>query len=152
MIPFFLQVPSPEFVTVHASRLRFSVLPRATSLKMKLQCRSVGSLNEASERSPVFFNQFDHGIYWKYHAIYTSIIYLCDTMDGCQILHQLRDVVKSPWVSTIQGGAGFRNAARIHCSSFLLGQNSGFSTWTRLLLCDSHCCIDMQWFLRLLPL
>ena len=86
---------------------------------MKLQCRSVGSLNEASERSPVFFNQFDHGIYWKYHAIYTSIIYLCDTMDGCQILHQLRDVVKSPWVSTIQGGAGFRNAARIHCSSFL---------------------------------
>ena len=96
------QVPSPEFFTVHASRLRFSVLPRATSLKMKLQCRSVGSLNEASERSPGFFNQFDHGIYWKYHAIYTSIIYLCDTMDGCQILHQLRDVVKSPWVSTIQ--------------------------------------------------
>ena len=25
---------------------------------------------------------------------YTSIIYVCDTMNGCQILHQLRDVVK----------------------------------------------------------
>ena len=37
---------------------------------------------------------------------YTDIIYVCDTVDGCQILHQLRDVVKEnhgfQHVSTIQ--------------------------------------------------
>ena len=73
---------------------------------------------------PVFFNQFDHGIYWKYHAIYTSIIYLCDTMDGCQILHQLRDVVKSPWVSTIQKWCRISQESTVIHRSFL-SQNSG---------------------------
>ena len=132
MIPFFT---SSITRVLHSSRLRFSVLPRATSLKMKLQCRSVGSLNEASERSPVFFNQFDYGIYWKYHAIYTSIIYLCDTMDGCQILHQLRDVVKSPWVSTCfnmfqpsKGGARFRKNPQLSTVHFSKQWLSGFST------------------------
>ena len=118
-------VPSPEFFTVHGSRLRFSVLPRATSLKMKLQCRSVGSLNEASERSPVFFLNLTMGftgstmgIQWDMMG-YTSIIYVCDTVDGCQILHQLKDVVKKTWVSTcFNHPKVVQDFARIH-SSFL---------------------------------
>ena len=43
---------------------------------------------------------------------YTSILYVCDTVDGCQILHQLRDVVKKNMGFNMfqpsKGGAGFR--------------------------------------------
>ena len=132
-------VPSPEFFTVHGSRLRFSVLPRATSLKMKLQCRSVGSLNEASERSPGFFLNLTMGftgstmgIQWDIMG-YTSIIYVCDTVDGCQILHQLKDVVKKhefQHVSTIQRWCRISQESTVHFSKQWL---SGFSTQQWLL-------------------
>ncbi len=140
-------VPSPEFFTVHGSRLRFSVLPRATSLKMKLQCRSVGSLNEASERSPGFFLNLTMGftgstmgIQWDIMG-YTSIIYVCDTVDGCQILHQLKDVVKKNMGFNMfqpsKGGAGFRkNPQFISQNSGLVASllNSGFYMWFSLHL------------------
>ena len=87
---------------------------------------------------------------------YTDIIYVCDTVDGCQILHQLRDAVKRPWVSTcFNHPKVVQDFARIHSYPPFISQNSGlvasllnsgfyiFSMWF---------CIGMQCFLGLLPL
>ena len=139
-------VPSPEFFTVHGSRLRFSVLPRATSLKMKLQCRSVGSLNEAS-KGPPFFSQFDPEIYWKYHGnivqwdmmgyLQIYIYNLCMRYHGW--LPNSTPVEgrgkRKPWVSTCfnmfqpsKGGAGFRKNPQLSTVHFSKQWLSGFST------------------------
>jgi hypothetical protein len=70
-----------------------------------------------------------------YDGIYIYMIYVCDTVGGCQILHQLRDVVKSPWVSTCfnmfqpsKGGARFRKNPQLSTVHFSKQWLSGFST------------------------
>ena len=154
-------VPSPEFFTVYASRLRFSVLPRATSLKMKLQCRSVGSLTEASERSPGFFINLTvgftgsiMGIQWDIMGYIQIYIYnLCmryhgwlpnsTPVEGCG--------KRKPWVSTwFNHPKVVQDFARIH-SSFLKTVAQWLLEQQWLLYVILHC-IDMQCFLGLLPL
>jgi hypothetical protein len=111
---------------------------------MKLQCRSVGSLNEASERSPGF-SQFDrdHGIYWKYHGNIVGydgiyIYNLCmryrgwlpnsTPVEGCG-----KKPMGFNMFQPSKGGAGFRKNQQLSTVHFSKQWLSGFSTQQWLL-------------------
>ena len=87
-------------------------------------------------KGPPVFSQFDHGIYWKYHGNIVGY----DGIYRYNLCMRYRGWLPN---STPVEGCGkkpmgfnhpkvVQDFARIHCSSFLLSQNSGFSTWTRL--------------------
>jgi hypothetical protein len=94
------------------------------------------------------------GIWWDIYR-YTSIIYVCDTVDGWQILHQLRHAVKENCMGfnmfqPSKGGAGFRKNPQLSTVHFSKQWLSGFSTQQWLLY--SYSALTCSVFLGLLPL